>query len=52
MGAIAEFPDLVSNIFVTKERNEEGIYALRLFIRGKPWLITVDDEVQVSRATG
>lgn len=43
MASIAEFPDLVKNIFVTTEKNDEGIYAFRLFIRGKPWIVTVDD---------
>lgn len=43
MGAIAEFPDLVKNVFITKEKNEAGIYAFRFYIRGKPWIVTVDD---------
>lgn len=43
MGSIAEFPDLVKDIFVTKEKNDAGIYAFRFFIRGKPWIVTVDD---------
>jgi len=44
MGAISEFPELIKQIFVTQEVNDAGIYALRLFIRGKPWIITIDDE--------
>ena len=43
MGAIAEFPDLVKNVFVTQEENDVGIYAFRFYIRGKPWIVTVDD---------
>jgi hypothetical protein len=23
--------------------NEKGIYAVRFYIRGKPWIVTVDD---------
>lgn len=43
MGAIAEFPDLVKNVFITKEKNDVGIYAFKFYVRGKPWIITVDD---------
>ena len=43
MGMISEFPALVKNVFITQEINDAGIYALRFFIRGKPWVVTVDD---------
>jgi len=43
LGALAEFPTLVKNVFVTQEKNEAGIYAFRFYIRGKPWVVTVDD---------
>ena len=43
LASIAEFPDLVKNIFITKEKNDAGIYAFRFFIRGKPWIVTDDD---------
>lgn len=43
LAAIAEFPDLVKNVFITKEKNEAGVYAFRFFVRGKPWIVTVDD---------
>jgi len=44
LGALAEFPALFDNIFLN-DINTPGIYALKLYIRGKPWIITVDDEV-------
>jgi len=25
--------------------NSAGIYAIRLFIRGKPWIVTLDDTI-------
>ena len=28
-------------------QNEYGIYTLRLYIRGKPWLVTVDNQVLI-----
>lgn len=43
LASIAEFPDLVKNVFVTQETNSAGIYAFRFYIRGKPWIVTVDD---------
>lgn len=49
MAAISEYPELIESIFVTKEVNRAGIYALRFFIRGKPWIITIDDEFAWSR---
>tara|TARA_B110000285_G_C15082512_1_gene594317 strand:- start:937 stop:1257 length:321 start_codon:yes stop_codon:yes gene_type:complete len=33
-------------MFLNQE-NEFGIYAVKFFIRGKPWLITVDDSLLV-----
>ena len=42
LGALAEFPSLLEDIFLN-DVNDSGIYALRLYIRGKPWIITVDD---------
>lgn len=44
MGALAEYPKMVKNIFLN-DVNDAGIYALRLYIRGKPWVITIDDFV-------
>ena len=44
MGAVAEFPSVLENVFLTKTTNTAGIYAVRFYIRGKPWYVTVDDE--------
>lgn len=45
MGAVAEYPDLIKNVFLTQDVNSSGIYALKLFIRGKPWILTIDDNI-------
>jgi hypothetical protein len=45
MGSLSEFPEILKETFVTKEVNKAGIYAIRFYIRGKPWHITVDDEM-------
>ena len=43
MGTVAEVPALVDDVFVTDEKNAAGIYGVRFYIRGKPWVIDVDD---------
>ena len=45
MATVAEFPELIEDLFITKEKNDAGIYKLRFFIRGKPWVVSVDDEM-------
>lgn len=45
MASLAEFPEKAKSIFMTQDLNKEGIYAVKLYIRGKPWLVTVDDEI-------
>jgi calpain len=45
MASIGEFPDLVRATFVNEETNENGIYNIRFFIRGKPWIVTIDDHL-------
>ena len=36
-------PDLIKNLFVTKNLNQPGSYEVKLYMRGKPWSIMVDD---------
>ena len=43
MGALGEFPELIRDTFITREKNSAGITAVRFYIRGKPWVVTVDD---------
>ena len=43
MAAAAEFPALIQEAFVTQTDNHAGIYGIRFFIRGKPWVVDVDD---------
>lgn len=44
MNALSEFDDILKGIFLTQEKNSAGIYALKMYVRGKPWIVTVDDE--------
>lgn len=51
MSGVAEFPDIIKSIFLTNTDNEAGIYALRFFIRGKPWVVAIDDQLFFSGTT-
>jgi hypothetical protein len=39
----------IKNIFLTPIDNEAGVYGLTFYIRGKPWVIDVDDKLFFSR---
>ena len=43
MSAVAEKPGIIKKVFLTDEKNDARIFALRIYIRGKPWVVTVDD---------
>ena len=42
LGCLGEFPDHVKSLFVTQDTNSAGAIAIRFYIRGKPWVLTVD----------
>ena len=44
MGVVGQYPEMLEDMFLVKEVNQKGIYAVRFYIRGKPWVVTVDDE--------
>ena len=46
--AIAEKPERLKRVFVNKNLNKEGIYALNMFALGVPISITVDDFVHMT----
>jgi len=45
VGSIAEFPSIVKSLFLNPEINSAGIYAFKFYIRGKPWILTIDDDL-------
>ena len=51
LSALGKKPEAVKNLFITKEVNKVGLYTLKLYIRGKPWLITIDDSLQFENDT-
>ena len=45
MSSVAEFPEMIKDLFVTKKKNGAGIYGVKFYIRGKPWVVDVDDQM-------
>lgn len=45
LGSIGEFPDHVKSMFVTNTTNAANAMAIRFYIRGKPWIVTVDESM-------
>ena len=43
ISAIADYPGLISKIFITKDYNQDGFYSLILFIDGEYQIIYIDD---------
>ena len=52
MAAVAEFPAIIKNILLTPYKNKASIYGVKLNIRGKPWVIAVDDYLMFYNAAG
>ena len=45
VSAVASMPERLEKIIMNKEYPTEGIFAVKLFVKGKPTIITVDDYV-------
>lgn len=46
MAAVAVKPDRIKSLFVVDPlSNEKGAYTITLYIRGKPWLVQIDDMI-------
>ena len=43
--SLGEWPNLIRNSFLTQTKNSAGISGVRLFMRGKPYVISVDDNM-------
>ena len=46
LAAIAHQENYVESLIQNKG-NTQGIYAIKMWVRGKPWLFTIDDQVVV-----
>ena len=52
IAALTKYPNLIYNMFKTKEINEKGYYEIMFFIDGKFQIIIVDDYLPVNKETG
>ena len=52
MSTVAWRPELIKDLFITDSVSEAGIYHIKLYIRGKPWLVEVDDEMLFLKGDG
>jgi len=43
--ALAEHPKRIEKLFLTKSLNREGIVAVKIFIKGRPEIVTIDTAV-------
>ena len=50
--SLAEWPNLVKNIFLTPNKNAAGIFGIQLYIRGKPYHISLDDNIMFYNSSG
>lgn len=42
LSSIGEFPDIVKNVLLTPKKDKSGIIGVRFYIRGKPWVVSID----------
>ena len=50
LASVAEQPALLKSSILTQSKNSAGIYGVRFFIRGKPWVISVDSNLLFTSA--
>ena len=43
MASASEFPFLIKNVLLTPTVNSASIYGFKFWVRGKPWVVAVDD---------
>lgn len=51
LSALAQFPNLINEIFITKKINQECVYQVSLFIDGEFQTVFIDDFVPVMKGT-
>ena len=44
LGIVAEHENVTKSLFVNTDINSAGIYGVKFYIRGKPWIVTVDED--------
>jgi len=52
LATVAEVPGEIESLFYTMDDNVAGIYGVKFFVRGKPWLVDVDSELLMACPEG
>jgi hypothetical protein len=52
MACVAEFPTIVKNAFLTQTKNSASVYGVKFYVRGRPWVVAVDDYIYMQNAVG
>jgi len=52
LAAVAEDEERIKKAFITEERNDAGIYAFNVFVRGLPTIVTIDEYLLTSGDNG
>ena len=45
LATVAEVPGEIESLFYTMDDNSAGVYGVKFFVRGKPWMVDVDSEL-------
>ena len=48
MSALGEWEEKIKDIFLGLNRQSSGIVPIKFYIRGKPWVLTVDEQLFTS----
>jgi hypothetical protein len=51
LAAVASKPSYINTSLLTNIKNHAGIYGFKFFIRGKPWVVTIDSSVLFENPT-
>ena len=49
MAGIAEYPERIKKIFVNQELTPSGIYQVKMWYKGQPHLVNLDDSLAVDK---
>jgi len=53
IATVAEWPSYITEMFVTgTDENDAGIYGVKFYIRGKPWVVSLDNKLGFSTRYG
>lgn len=52
IAAAGEWPSMITDMFITgTDDSSIGLYGIKFYVRGKPWVVTVDDKLLYSSGT-